>query len=593
MYTEPGRAILAPLSDKSARTEEGTSMATSTASRVRQRSGAAIVEALRAEGVDVIFGLVGSHVLEIYDALADAPEIRHVTVKHEGGASGMADAYGRLTGKPGVVVVTAGPGGTNSLTGVAQAYMAASPMVHISGAVPRKASYESFHGVDKEDFLVRTFAEVTKWSVSIQRPEDIPSVMAKAFAIARSGRPGPVHVEIPQDVLLSEATEMDVYQPLQLPPALLEAGDVAEIVDLIRASERPVIWAGKGVRSTFSSDELIELAELLEAPVILSGDAAGAIPDTHPLAAGQLNLYDRTPLQKELASEADLILAVGERGGTGHADVIFDSATAPVVGVWLGNDGEVADPRAKAGAVADIRPALDQLIEALGDQQRPRDDGLRARIVRGKDGLRSAIRSQIRRDYGNDQPMHYGLALEALADGVDDDTIVLGDIGSHNQWTRVMVPTRNRDTFIPEGYWGAMGFGLPGAIAAKMIWPEKKVVTVTGDGCFLMASADFATAVEQRVNPVIVVLNDRQYGMIVGMQQHMYGRKSETALDGPDFVAFARSFGGDGMRVEHPDEMREALERGFASDTIFVIDAICDYNHPPANFVRAMEEVAE
>lgn len=568
-------------------------MATATAGRVRRRSGAAIVEALRAEGVEVVFGLVGSHVLEIYDALADAPEIRHVTVKHEGAASGMADAYGRLTGKPGVVLVTAGPGATNSLTGVAQAYMAASPMVHISGAAPRKASFESFHGVDQEDFLVRVFAEVTKWSVSIQRPEDIPGMLAQAFAVARSGRPGPVHVEIPQDVLLAEATEMDVYQPVEPPVVELGKKDLDAVVEMVRASERPVIWAGKGVRSTFASDELAELAELLEAPVIQSGDAAGAIPDSHPLSTGQLNLYDRTPLQKELAAEADLILAVGERGGTSHADVLFGSTEAPVAGIWLGNEGEQPDQRANAGAVADIRPALDQLIEALGDQQRPRDESLRARITRGKDGLRAAVCAQIRRDYGDARPLHYGLALEALADSVDDDTVILGDIGSHNQWTRVMVPTRNRDTFIPEGYWGAMGFGLPAAIAAKLAWPEKKVIAVTGDGCFLMASADFGTAVEQGVNPVIVVLNDRQYGMIVGMQQGMYGRKSETALDGPDFVAFARSFGADGMRVEHPDQMREALERGLASETIFVIDAICDYNHPPANFVAAMAEVGE
>ncbi len=215
-------------------------MATVTAGRVRQRSGAAIVEALRAEGVEVVFGLVGSHVLEIYDALADAPEIRHVTVKHEGSASGMADAYGRLTGKPGVVLVTAGPGATNSLTGVAQAYMAASPMVHISGAVPRKASFESFHGVDQEDFLIRVFAEVTKWSVSVQRPEDIPGVLAQAFAVARSGRPGPVHVEIPQDVLLAEATEMDAYQPFEPPVVDLDKDDLNAVVKLVRASERPV-----------------------------------------------------------------------------------------------------------------------------------------------------------------------------------------------------------------------------------------------------------------------------------------------------------------------------------------------------------------
>ena len=558
-------------------------MAEGSGGRVRQRSGAAVVEALRAEGVDVVFGLVGSHVIEVYDALVDAPDIRHITVKHEGTASGMADAYGRLTGKPGVVLVTAGPGATNSLTGVAQAYMAASPLVHISGAVPRNAPYESFHGVDHEDFLVRVFAEVTKWSVSIQRPEDIPSVMAKAFAIARSGRPGPVHVEIPQDVLLAGETEMDVYQPLDFPETKLGDADLSAIIERVRASQNPVIWAGKGVRSTFAQDELVELAELLEAPVLLSGDAAGAIPDTHPLAVGQLNLYDRTPLHKQLAAEADLIVAVGERGGTGHAEALFASTEAPVVGIWLGNEGEQADKRSAGGAVADIRPALNQLIEGLGDQQRQVNDDLRARIARGKTDLRAAVQRQIQTEYGDDRPMHYGVALAALADSVDDDTIILGDIGSHNQWTRMLVETRNRDTFTPEGYWGAMGFGLPAAMAAKLVHPEKKVLTVTGDGCFLMASADFATAVEQRLNPVVVILNDRQYGMIVGMQQGMYGRKSETALDGPDFVAFARSFGGDGMRVESPDQMAEALARGLASDTIFVIDAICDYKHAPAN----------
>lgn len=559
--------------------------------KVRQRSGAAVVEAFKAEGVAHVFGLVGSHVLEIYDALADAPSIRHITVKHETAASGMADAYGRLTGKPGVALVTAGPGATNSLTGVAQAYMAASPVVHISGAVPTGAAYESFHGVDQPDFLVRMFADVTKWSVAIERPEEIPHVLSRAFAIATSGRPGPVHVEIPQDILLADATEMDVYQRTEIPPVKLSDSDLGSLLELIRGSRQPVIWAGKGVRATFAQEELAELALLLEAPVILSGDAAGALPDTHSLSTGQLALYDRTPLQKALAAEADLILVAGERGGTGHADVIFSLADAPVAGIWLGNEGEGPDPRSARGAVADIRVALNQLIEACGDQQRPVDPALRQRIARGKDHLREHIRRQIRRDYGQASPMHYGVALDALPEFVDADTIVLGDIGSHNQWTRLLLRTLNRNTYVPEGYWGAMGFGLPAAMAAKLAYPEKKVIAVTGDGCFLMASADFATAVESGLNPVIVILNDRQYGMIVGMQEGYYGRASQTALDGPDYVAFARSFGADGMRVDRPEQMRAALERGLASPTIFVIDATCGYRFPPYDLVKASEEL--
>jgi acetolactate synthase-1/2/3 large subunit len=558
---------------------------------IRQRSGAAIVAALQAEGVEHIFGLVGSHVLEIYNALADVPSIRHITVKHENTASGMADAYGRLTGKPGVVLVTAGPGATNSLTGVAQAYTSASPLIHISGAVPRDAPYESFHGADKPDFLVRLFAEVTKWSVAIERPEEIQAVFARAFALATSGRPGPVHIEIPQDVLLADATLIAPYTRQPVPPAPLAVDELARVVALIRGSRRPVIWAGKGVRATATDAALIELAELLEAPVILSGDAAGALPDTHPLSAGQLGLYTHTPLQRALAGEADLILAIGERAGTGHAGAIFAAASAPVAGIWLGDAGEAGDPRAVAGAVADLPVALDQLLEACGDQRRPVDAALRERIARGKDGLREHIRAGVRRDYGATRPMHYGVALDALPDFVDANTIVLGDIGSHNQWTRMVVQTLNRTTFVPEGYWGAMGFGLPAALAAKLAFPAKKVIAVTGDGCFLMASADFATAVEAGINPVILILNDRQYGMIVGMQEGTYGRATQTALNGPDFVAFARSFGADGVRIDSPDELPAALERGFASPTIFVIDATCDYRFPTYDLERAAAEL--
>ncbi len=202
--------------------------------------------------------------------------------------------------------------------------------------------------------------------------------------------------------------------------------------------------------------------------------------------------------------------------------------------------------------------------------------------------MRQAVISWVRDSYGERRPMHYGLALEPIREFVDGDLVVMGDIGEHNQWTRLLIETWNRTTFLPEGYWGAMGFGLPGAMAAKLAMPGKNVACVTGDGCFLMASADFSTAVEYGINPVIIVLNDRQYGMIVGMQRGAYGRVSNTALDGPDFVAFSRSFGGDGMRVDEPEQMREALERGFASETIFVIDARCDFDFPSYDFDRAL-----
>lgn len=564
-----------------------------TRNRVKQRAGAAIIEALKAEQVEVVFGLVGSHVVEIYDALVDAPEIRHITVKHEGGASCMADAYGRLTGKPGVCIVTAGPGSTNSLTGVAQAYMSASPLIHIAGAVPTNGSRESFHGVDDPAFLMPMFEQVTKWSVSVKAMDEIPAVMAKAFQTATSGRPGPVHIEIPEDILRGDATEMDVYVPLPTLITPLKQAAQAKLIDSIAASRRPVIWAGKGVKATFADGALAELAELLEAPVILASDAAGGLPDTHPLSTGQPSLYARTPLQRDLLSGADLIVVIGERAHTVHADQLFGLTDAPVVGLWLGNPGETADDRGVAGAVADIQQGLNQLIEALGGQQRVTDIELRARIAREKRGVPEAALAMARRDFGRHQPMHYGLAIEALRDAVDEDVIVMGDIGQHNQWTRLVVETVNRNSYLPEGFWGAMGFGLPAAMAAKVAFPAKKAMCVTGDGCFLMASSEFATAVEYGLNPVIVILNDRQYGMIVGMQEAAYGRISQTELNGPDFVAFARSFGGDGVRVERPEEMAAALQQGFASDVIFVIDALCDFRVPSYDLEAATRAVRE
>lgn len=549
------------------------------------RAGNVVIDALRAEGVKHLFGLVGSHVIGIYDALADAPDLRHITVKHETTATTMADAYARVTGEVGVALVTAGPGATNSITGVAQAYMAASPMVHISGTVPTTAPLEDFHGVDRRDTLVRMFADITKWSTSVQNPDDLPETLARAFAIARSGRPGPVHVEIPNDLLQAAARVYPAYTPQAVTTRTLDSAALDGLTTQIRSAQRIVIWAGKGVRATQAQAELAELAELLEAPVVQSGDAAGAISDDHPLSTGNLSLYGRTPLQEELVAEADLVLAIGERGGTGHANGMFTLAAAgstPVAGIWLANDGEEADARSVAGAAADIRSGLNQLVEALGDQQRTQDSGLRERILAGRDGLRERIMQEANAgwDTATGAPMPYSAALDALAAQVDDEMIVLGDIGSHNQWSRMALRSLHPNGFVPEGYWGAMGFGLPAAMAAKLAFPERRVITVTGDGCFLMSSADFSTAVESGLNPVILILNDRRYGMIVGMQEGAFGRQFATELDGPDFVAFARAFGADGVRVEHPDEMPAALEQGFNSKTIFVIDAICDYKAP-------------
>jgi len=260
-------------------------------------AGEAVAEALREEGVERVYSVPGSHVHPIYDGLSRVKSIRMVTCKQEPNVSLMADAYGRLTGKPGVCVVTAGPGCINSMAGVAQAYGAASPMVHISGAVPLKADLEAFHGVDDPAFIHEMFRKITKWSARVERMEDIPGVMAKAFHIARSGRPGPVHIELPRlsdysEFILQEAPAvLPAYQAIPIQVAKPEPKDVDRFARRLMESRSPVIAAGKGIIRKSALQELSELSLRLQAPVVFAQDAIGVIPEEHPFFAGHFQHY--------------------------------------------------------------------------------------------------------------------------------------------------------------------------------------------------------------------------------------------------------------------------------------------------------------
>src|SRR5688572_10502565 len=272
------------------------------ASRQAMHAGEAVAEALREEGVERVYSVPGSHIHPIYDGLSRVSSIRMVTCKQEPNVALMADAYGRLTGKPGVCVVTAGPGGLNSMAGVAQAYGAASPLVHIGGAVPLKAQREAFHGVDNPAFVHEMYKSITKWSARVERLADIPEVMAKAFHIARSGRPGPVHVELPRVSDYSEYILQE--QPAVLPAYALrptvttppDPKDVDRYAKRLMEAKAPVIAAGKGIIRQGALKELSELSLKLQAPVVTAQDAIGVIPEAHPLFAGHFQHYRTHPL---------------------------------------------------------------------------------------------------------------------------------------------------------------------------------------------------------------------------------------------------------------------------------------------------------
>jgi len=540
-----------------------------------------IVEALVAEGVEYVFGLVGSHVLDIYDALIDVPQIRHVVAKHENNAAYMAEMYGRLTGKPGIVVVTAGPGALNSISAVAQAYQNGTPMVHISGTVPLSSGVAEFHGTDRPDFLAKTFAEVTKWSIRVERPWEVPSVMARAFRVAVEGRPGPVHVEFPYDVLRNRQTSIPSYER-QVPVSVaIDQERLRALARRLAGARRPVLCIGRGILTHRVTGRLVELAERLGAAVMVAGDALGAFPETHPLFAGSIEAYRLTPSMEGWLQRADVVLVLGMREGSRDIRAVRKVAPAHAVSVSLAEspaDGEEGD-------LSFDERLLDALLAELTRGGGQADGRWREELEAERVSLHDQLRATLE-PYRNGCPVHFGVAIESLVRQLDERAIVVTGTGNHREWARWLVPVRHPFSQVPEGLWGTMGWELPGAIAAKLVHPDRQVVAVTGDGSLLMSSSDLVTAVETGANVLIVVMNDACYGMIESEQKKKFGRLYGVALRSVDFVAMAESCGAKGFRVERPSDLdgvfRQAIEATQHAPVIVDVVAGTDYPCPDA-----------
>jgi acetolactate synthase-1/2/3 large subunit len=547
----------------------------------RTSAAQAVLEALQAEKVEFVFGLTGSHVLSISDALIDAPEIRHIVAKHESNAAFMAGMYGYLTGRPGVALVTAGPGATNSISGVVQAYAQSMPMVHISGDVPLGAGNEAFHGVDKEDFLHKMFTDITKWSVRVERMEDIPGILSRAFALAVSGRPGPVHVDIPLNIVRSEGVEMPPYRPSpvkkQAPPEEL----VRQVRQALKAAQRPMICAGRGVLVHHAEAELAALAEAVSAPVLYTANGCDVIADDHPLAVGDFSEWRGNPFGWELMAESDFLLVLGLRSNTSLTDALTQYAPEKTIFVALDEPHTFHPMEGITTAVAsDSQLFLSRLLADIDEFKRPIDATLRARIARHREAFQRGLALHMA-DFEDVQPLHFGRVMQELAARLDPDAIVVSGVGNHNIWGWLLLPCRGRESFIQEGSWCTMGSELGGGIAAKLVHPQRQVVIVTGDGSLLMAAPDFVTAVEAGANVLVVVLNDSRYGMITSMQRRRFGRSFGDEIGWIDFARFAESFGATGVRVESPEALPDAVARALtlSAQTPVILDAVCNYEY--------------
>ncbi len=551
----------------------------------KMSTGQAVVDALKEEQVEFVFGLAGTHVLALFNALADAPQIRHIVVKHESNAAFMAGMVGYLTGRPGVAMVTAGPGATNSLSGVGQAYAASLPMVHISGDVPLNAGNEAYHGVDRRDFLHRMFRDITKWSVRVERPEDILDILSRAFALACSGRPGPVHVDIPWDIAGTTEVEFASYQrsPVekQEPPGEL----VQQVYQGLLEAQRPIICAGRGVLVHHAGKELLALAEAVSAPVICTNYGDGAMAHDHPLFVGTFSEWSGNPFVWELLEESDFLLAVGLRSDTLMTTMLAEHAPEKAILVALDEPHTLGPVPGLATVVpSDTKLFLSYLLAHADEQgqswHKSGDPATLNRISQHWGAWEKGLATHMAA-YDEVQPLHFGRVGMELARALDEDAILVGGVGNHTIWARTMMPIRNRESFIEEASWGTMGSELPGGIAAKLVYPDRQVVVITGDGSLLMAAPDFVTAVEAGANILVVVLNDSRYGIINAIQQRQFQRSYGDEIGTINFAGYAQSFGATGIRVESPEELPDAVTRSLAlsAKTPVILDVVCDYRY--------------
>ena len=537
------------------------------------KAGRAVVDLLRAEGVRYVFGLPGGHVMSIYDALYDTPEITQILVRHEHTAASMAAAYSQLTGEAGVCLVTAGPGCTNLVTGIAEAYVGCLPIVVIAG---RGATANAHRGAAQEVATDRIFAPITKWSVRVDRAELIVDVLRQAFAIARSGKPGPVLVDIPRD-LVDADVPLAPYIPVGAPtrPAADE-GRVSAATHALAGAAKPLIIAGGGAVASGAFAEIRAFAELLAAPVLTSLAGRGSIPDDHPLSAGGLGTH-RNRLSKRLLAEADVVLGLGCRFEEMETTWRPGSVPAPhacyiQVDIDAGEIGRSVP--AQIGLVGDVRTVLEQLTTRLSENGGGLSPGAFADHERTLDAV--AELAQIDAEFtalaeSEQRPIHPVRVIRAIRETFPRETTVAIDVGCITQhiaggapFFRVFEP---RSLIVPSSFYG-MGFAASALPVARLVYPDRPAVGFVGDGSFQMVMNVLPVAAEYRLPVTWCVFNDGALGSIRDIQQYRFDDRiigTEFEVQ-PDFAKVAQACGCYGELVDDPTEIESALARALAAN---------------------------
>ena len=525
-----------------------------------------LVSSLEAVGVEVVFGIPGGAILPAYDPLLESP-VRHILMRHEQGAGHAAEGYAHATGKVGVCMATSGPGATNLVTPLADAFMDSVPIVAITGQVPRPViGNDAFQEAD----ICGITMPITKHNFKVMDPDEIPDVVAQAFHIASTGRPGPVLIDIPKDVLQSETSwawpatvNLPGYRPVTRP----HARQIRAAADLIASARRPVVYVGGGVVKARAAEEMVRLAEAIGAPVVTTLMARGAIPDDHPLCLGMPGMHGNyaavTAMQR-----ADLLIALAARFDdrvTGKLDGFAPNAKiihADIDPAEIGKNRPVDVP-----IVGDAKPVVVELTKAVLHDVATKGRTDVSAWLAEVDGMERDY--PLTYDQREDGPIKPQYVVEQFGAATDGDAVVVTGVGQHQMWASQLVRCNRPYSFISSGGLGTMGFAVPAALGAKVGRPGERVVAFDGDGCFQMTAQELATAAIEKIPFTVAILNNSHLGMVRQWQELFYdGRFSEVYLppDVPDYVALAEAYGAVGLRATTPEDVEAVVDKAASID---------------------------
>ena len=517
--------------------------------------GQALMRSLYLEGVRVIFGLPGVQLYHALDALNDVPGIRFITTRHEQATTYMADGYARAGGGVGTALMVPGPGLLNASAGLSTAYSASSPVLVVCGQIERDLigmDRGMLHEVNDQQDAIRP---ITKYVERIMTPEAAPGAVHEAFRQLTTGRPRPVEIEMPPETMADSASvslmEAEGYPRTSAPPER-----VAEAARLLREARRPLIWAGGGVIASEASEDLVRLAERLQAPVITTAEGKGAISDRHPLALGSLRLRN-DPVAKD-EPHFDIILSVGTRMAFpawlgGQKVVQIDIDPEELGRNWDNTYGVAGDART-------VMAQIDAELSSTMTEERPSfaADAAALRAHRAATALRPEPQESL---------------LAAVRAAVPEDGILISGMTQMGYYARAFWPTYEPRTFITSSYSGNLGYAYPTALGAKVAQPDRPVVALCGDGGFLFNSQELATAVQHGINVVAVVFNDNAFGNVLRDQVNRFeGRVVGAELHNPDFVKLAEAYGARGVRVQGPEALESAIREAITIDAPSLIE---------------------